>query len=98
MQCGYLLHSALVPGYIDSLPQDPLDGKSTANGQSCVDSDEKQHYYRYASNGSIYIINATMEVEDSADESLCSSISNCIGNDINCGAVGPYCYCLQNPM
>ena len=86
--------------YIDTLPTDPLDGKTSSEDvMTCHGI--KIHGYYYISNdtGGKYVLNTVMETTENADDSLCSSLTNCqSGSGINCGTVAAYCYCVQNPM
>ena len=95
--------SLVIGGYISDLPKDPRDSAGTPSGVTCGGGGLGGMYvYRYGSgstSGTKYVLMATMETIDRASESLCRNIRNCKPDSgIDCGSVGDYCYCVQNPM
>lgn len=95
---GNPLSSALVPSYIDVLPNDP--SYSTAATDPCSrdfngDSTNDYRYnYRTPSTGAgFYILTALMENSVSDDDSKCSSISN--WSNATCGSGSTVCGCTS---
>ncbi len=83
-------------GYISSIPQDPKFPNTGATNTAC--SNDRDYLYRSDSNGSIYVLSASMELEASAASSRCLTtvVPNCSTFSCNCTGY-TRAYCVQNP-
>jgi len=89
------LATALVPNFIDVVPNDPSYINAVAdpcnrNGAGNADFDFRYNY-RTPSSGAIYLLTAIMENAASDDESKCSSLYNWSRN--LCGTGSTLCAC-----
>ncbi|MBW6441749.1 type II secretion system GspH family protein [Patescibacteria group bacterium] len=88
------LYTTNLTGYISDMPKDPRGGVAENN---CFLSPSNLDYYYY-SDGSAYILGATMETDTYAEGSNCiqADVPNC-GSIISCNS-NSHCYCVQNPL
>lgn len=67
------LKDILSPDYLSTFPADPsLNAESLINSGPCSNTDRFR--YNYKSDGARYVLTAIMEVESSAEESLCHDL------------------------
>lgn len=96
--------SDILNPYLDQVPADPLVGDAVAdNTMKCYDQATRQYYYGSNVSQGKYVLMVAMELQDSAESSKCTDLSNCTGGSgLPCGVPTmssySYCYCVQNPM
>lgn len=84
------IDNALVPDYIDPIPEDPSPSGSDSN--PC--SNPNNYRYNYYSDGDRYFLTAIMEVPTSHDDSPCpAGLTGCGGGY----ATESVCYFAKNP-
>ncbi len=87
--------------YLSVVPRDPLYNEpSEANSQyssSTGGCSDDMFDYSYKSDGNVYILMASTEMESSAEESMCNTISNTVNNCYDLSNPTPKCYGVQNP-
>lgn len=98
-----VLATTLVTSYMDQIPLDPLNNKTSKSATMMCRDNSRIHGYYYKTDiaGTKYVISAIMELAISSENinNRCNNVPNCTSG-INCGSSSgnSYCYCVQNPM
>jgi prepilin-type N-terminal cleavage/methylation domain-containing protein len=89
--------STAMASYISDTPQDPRNGESS--GVSCFGSGNYGYWYRTTAGGATYVLGTIVEMAETAEDDMCSSVPNCANAAYACPtATATRCYCVQNPM